>query len=278
MLKGHPKGLLVLALANMGERFGYYTMLAILTLFMQAKFGLSSKETSFIYGTFLALVYFLPLIGGIIADKFLGYGKTILVGFAVMFAGYVFLSIPTGADANGKMLMFAALALIAIGTGCFKGNLQALVGNLYDDPRYSKYRDIAFSIFYMFINVGAFFAPSAANSINNAILAKHNYSYDAAIPANYVKLNDKIVEKNTFVATIFSKTDKTFATAKDSNAFIAKQAKKEGVIFTADRDHALFNLKAAALVQTGQVSKADYETLNDNKINAEDPAKMAIIN
>lgn len=70
----------MLALTNMGERFGYYTMLAILTLYMQAKFGLTSATTSMIYGTFLALVYFLPIFGGALADKVLGYGKTILLG------------------------------------------------------------------------------------------------------------------------------------------------------------------------------------------------------
>lgn len=272
MLKGHPKGLIVLALANMGERFGYYTMLAILTLFMQAKFGLTSKETSLIYGTFLAMVYFLPLLGGFVADKVLGYGKTIMVGFVVMFAGYLVLTIPTGADSNGKMLMFFALALIAIGTGCFKGNLQALVGNLYDDPRYSRYRDIAFSIFYMFINVGAFFAPSMANSINNSILAKDNYSYDAAIPANYVKLNDKVVDKDTYVLQALSKEHAVLATNKDTASYIRKCTKKDGVIFTQDRASALFNLKAAALYQTKQLSKVEYETFLDNKTKVEEKA------
>ncbi|MGL4328053.1 MAG: MFS transporter, partial [Tannerellaceae bacterium] len=134
MLKGHPKGLFVLAFANMGERFGYYTMLAIFVLFIQAKFGFSSDTTSTIFGSFLALVYFLPLIGGIVADRFLGYGKTIILGILVMFGGYLLLAVPTGTDSVAKAMMFGALGLIALGTGFFKGNLQALVGNLYDDP------------------------------------------------------------------------------------------------------------------------------------------------
>ena len=92
----HPKGLIVLALTNMGERFGYYTMLAILTLYLQAKFGFSSATTSMLYGTFLALVYFLPIFGGIIADKWLGYGKTIFTGVTIMFAGYLLLGLPFG--------------------------------------------------------------------------------------------------------------------------------------------------------------------------------------
>jgi POT family proton-dependent oligopeptide transporter len=255
MFNKHPKGLIVLALANMGERFGYYTMLAILVLFMQAKFGLNSGQAGLVYSVFLALVYFLPLFGGILADKVLGYGKTILIGVVIMFAGYLFLSIPTANNTTGMFIMFGALALIAIGTGCFKGNLQALVGNLYDDPRYSKYRDIAFSIFYMFINVGAFFAPSMANYINNTILAKDNYSYDAAIPTNYNKLNDKVVDEKTFTINAYKQCDKTLATKDDSTKYLNAQKKKQSVIFQNDYDAAIFKIKTAALVQTKVISK-----------------------
>ncbi|MEG1648301.1 MAG: peptide MFS transporter [Rikenellaceae bacterium] len=183
MFKGHPRGLFVLALSNMGERFGYYTMLAIFVLFLQAKFGLSTDETSTIFGTFLALVYFLPVIGGYIADRFLGYGKTITLGIVIMFFGYFVLAIPTGVDNVAFITMIGALALIAIGTGLFKGNVQALVGNLYDNPKYSKKRDLAYSLFYMCINIGAFFAPSAAKAISNYFLAKHGLFYNAQIPS-----------------------------------------------------------------------------------------------
>lgn len=183
MLKEHPKGLFVLAFANMGERFGYYTMLAIFVLFIQAKFGFSSDTTSTIFASFLALVYFLPLFGGIVADRFLGYGKTIILGVVIMFLGYLLLAIPSGTNLAAKMMMFGALALITIGTGFFKGNLQALVGNLYDDPKYSAQRDRAFSIFYMCINIGAFFAPSAAEAVTNHFLAKSGLTYNASIPA-----------------------------------------------------------------------------------------------
>lgn len=183
MFKGHPKGLFVLALANMGERFGYYTMLAIFVLFMQAKFGFNTDETSDIFGIFLAAVYFLPLFGGIIADRFLGYGKTIIMGIVIMFIGYFLLAIPSGVNLAAKMMMFGSLGLIALGTGLFKGNLQALMGNLYDDPKYSKKRDLAFSIFYMCINIGAFFAPSAAEKVTNFFLAKSHLSYMPQIPA-----------------------------------------------------------------------------------------------
>lgn len=183
MFKNHPKGLFVLALANMGERFGYYTMLAIFVLFMQAKFGFSAGTAGNVYGIFLAAVYFLPLIGGLVADKVLGYGKTIALGIVIMFFGYLLLAIPTGITLGAKVMMFGALALIALGTGFFKGNLQALVGNLYDDPRYSSKRDLAFSIFYMCINIGAFFAPSAAEAVSNYFLGKSGFTYNGAIPS-----------------------------------------------------------------------------------------------
>ena len=181
MFEGQPKGLYALALANTGERFGYYTMLAIFTLFLQAKFGFTAATTSTIFASFLAAVYFMPLIGGILADKF-GYGKMVTSGIVIMFVGYLLLSIPTSADA-GKLMMFGALALIAIGTGLFKGNLQVLVGNLYDAPEYRAKRDTAFSIFYMAINIGAMYAPTAATKVTNYILGQAGFSYVPQIPS-----------------------------------------------------------------------------------------------
>ena len=182
MFKGQPKGLFALALANTGERFGYYTMLAIFLLFIQAKFGFSAAAATQIYGFFLAGVYFMPFFGGILADK-IGYGKCVTIGIGVMFLGYLCLSVPTAADLTGKMMMFGALTLIAIGTGLFKGNLQVMVGNLYDDPKYSSRRDAAFSLFYMAINVGSMFAPSMAKAMTNWSLNKYELFYNANVPA-----------------------------------------------------------------------------------------------
>ena len=161
MFENQPKGLYALALANTGERFGYYTMLAIFVLFLQANFGFSEATAGQIYGVFLALVYFLPLLGGVLADKF-GFGRMVTLGFVVMFVGYLLMAMPLGANTVALVAMFLALVLISLGTGLFKGNLQVMVGNLYDAPEYSSKRDAAFSIFYMAINIGAMFAPSAA--------------------------------------------------------------------------------------------------------------------
>ena len=182
MFKGQPKGLFALALANTGERFGYYTMLAIFMLFLQAKFGWEQAAASQVYSIFLAAVYFMPAVGGWLADK-IGYGKCVVTGISVMFLGYLLLAVPTAANTLGVTMMLGALLLIAIGTGLFKGNLQVMVGNLYDDPRYSAKRDSAFSLFYMAINIGAMFAPSAATAITDKFLAKAGLVYKADIPA-----------------------------------------------------------------------------------------------
>jgi len=187
MFKGHPKGLIAAALANMGERFGFYTMMAILALFIQAKFGLDGENTGYIYSTFYALIYVLSLIGGIIADKTGKYKGTIMAGLVVMSLGYVMMSIPSTITPENKsfflVLTLISLFTIAFGNGLFKGNLQALVGQMYDNEKFGKLRDSGFSIFYMFINVGAIFAPFTAVAVRNWWLNHNSFQYDADLPA-----------------------------------------------------------------------------------------------
>ncbi len=179
MLKGHPKGLYVAFFANMGERFGFYTMMAILVLFLQAKFGLAAERAGDIYSWFYFFIYALSLVGGIIADATKKYTAVIAMGQVIMFIGYAMMVIP------GLSLPVTVIGLftIAVGNGFFKGNLQAVVGQLYDDPKYDKVRDNAFLIFYMGINVGAFFAPFAAMGIRNWWLKTNGFLHDASIPA-----------------------------------------------------------------------------------------------
>ena len=179
MFEGQPKGLFALALANTGERFGYYTMLAVFALFLRANYGLSPAMAGTIYSSFLMLVYFLPLIGGIMADKF-GFGKMVTTGIIIMFAGYLLLSVPLGGDSFALVVMLAALLLIGFGTGLFKGNLQVMVGDLYNDPQYKDKRDAGFSIFYMAINIGALFAPTAAIKIKEYAEVSLGYSSNDA--------------------------------------------------------------------------------------------------
>ena len=179
MFEGQPKGLYALALANTGERFGYYTMIAVFALFLRANFGLDPGTAGLIYSSFLGLVYFLPFVGGIMADKF-GFGKMVTIGIAIMFLGYLFLSIPLGKGTIAFVSMLAALLFISFGTGLFKGNLQVMVGNLYDTPELASKRDSAFSIFYMAINIGALFAPTAAVEIKRYAEESLGFSGDAA--------------------------------------------------------------------------------------------------
>ena len=191
MFKGHPKGLYVAFFANMGERFGFYTMMAILVLFLQAKFGLDADKAGTIYSIFYFSIYALALLGGFIADRSQNYKGTIMVGIFVMFGGYLLMAMP------GMGLTFTLIGLftIAIGNGLFKGNLQALVGQMYDDPKYSKLRDSAFSVFYMGINVGAFFAPSAARAMRSWYLHSNGFAYDSDLPALCHKLlNGNLVD------------------------------------------------------------------------------------
>jgi len=187
MFKGHPKGLIAAALANMGERFGFYTMMAILSLFIQAKFGLDGTNTGIIYSVFYALIYILSLVGGVIADKTRNYKGTILVGLIVMTLGYLMMSIPTPTPVPNMALYLTltciGLFVIAFGNGLFKGNLQALVGQMYDHSKFDKKRDSGFSIFYMFINVGAIFAPFTAIGVRNWWLKSHGFEYNAELPA-----------------------------------------------------------------------------------------------
>ncbi len=220
MFKGQHKGLYALALANTGERFGYYTMLAIFMLFLQAKFGWGGATASQVYSIFLAAVYFMPVVGGWLADK-IGYGKCVVTGIIIMFAGYLCLSIPTAANGLGVALMLGALTLIAIGTGLFKGNLQVLVGNLYDDPKYSAKRDSAFSLFYMAINVGAMFAPAAATAITNRFLGKAGLIYKADIPAlAHQFLGGTITPENTEKLTsLAAQMPEASVTSMDLGAF-----------------------------------------------------------
>ncbi|MDR2130765.1 MAG: peptide MFS transporter [Odoribacteraceae bacterium] len=186
MFKNHPKGLLAASLSNMGERFGFYIMMAILALFISSKFGLDEQMTGYIYSVFYASIYVLALVGGLIADKTRNYKGTILAGILVMALGYLILAIPTPTPVPNQALYLTltcfGLFIIAFGNGLFKGNLQALVGQMYDKPEYSRHRDSGFMIFYMFINVGAIFAPFIAVGLRNWWLKINHFDYNETLP------------------------------------------------------------------------------------------------
>lgn len=186
MFKDHPKGLIPAALANMGERFGFYIMMAILLLFLNNKFAFTGSEGSVIYSVFYALIYVLALAGGIIADKTKKYKTTILAGLVLMSIGYLVLSFPTKTPVENMPLILTLTCIglfsIAFGNGLFKGNLQAVVGQLYDDPKYTDKRETGFQIFYMFINVGAMFAPLMAVGMRNWWVQQCGYKFNSDLP------------------------------------------------------------------------------------------------
>ena len=197
--KEHPKGLIAAALSNMGERFGYYIMNAVLVLFICSKFGISDEWSAVIFGVFYFLIYVLALPGGIIADRTQNYKKTIITGIIVMAIGYGLLSIPVFSANGAKSWVFFlamfALLLIACGNGLFKGNLQAIVGQLYDDfeaeaakkgpealAEAKEKRDNGFQIFYVFINIGGVIAPFVAPIIREWFLKTKDLLYNADLP------------------------------------------------------------------------------------------------
>jgi len=195
MFKGHPKGLYVAFFANMGERFGFYTMMAILVLFLQARFGLTEDQAGGYYSWFYFGIYALALAGGIIADSTKKYKLVIFAGIFVMLLGYIMMAVP----GMSLTMVLIGLFVIAFGNGLFKGNLQAVVGQLYDNPAYSKLRDSAFMVFYMGINVGAFFAPFAATSVRNWFLESNGYLHDGSLPALcHQQINGDLVDPVQF--------------------------------------------------------------------------------
>jgi len=165
MFKGHPKGLYVLFFTEMWERFGFYTMLAIFVYYMQENFGWDAATATNVYGIFLAGVYITPLIGGWLADNVLGYGRTITIGAIVMGIGYVMMAVPT----SSPLQLYVALFVVCVGNGLFKANISVLVGNLYAHTQGSL-KDAGYNIFYMGINVGAFYAPMAAAGIKRFVM------------------------------------------------------------------------------------------------------------
>ena len=228
MFKNHPKGLIPAALANMGERFGYYIMNAVLALFLVSKFGLSDYAAGLIYSVFYCGIYVLSLVGGLIADRTQNYNRTIQWGLIIMALGYIALSVPVFSQTSGDgawwgILIFTcfALLMIAFGNGLFKGNLQAIVGKMYDEfeaeaakkgpealAQAKEKRDSGFQIFYVFINIGGLVAPFIAPLIRQWWLKAHDLIYNADMPAlchQYLK--------DGVVTTKFTETLETAKTA-----------------------------------------------------------------
>ena len=175
MWKNHPKALPFLFLSEMWERFGYYLMIGIFTLYLkdvEAGFAMTEKEASDLYGTFIALVFLTPFIGGLIADRYLGYKKSIVIGGLMMGAGYFMMGI------HNTTMLYVAMTLVIVGNGFFKPNISTLLGNFYNDEKYKDKKDEGYNIFYMGINIGAFICNFFGAALQ--ILLGWQYAFMAA--------------------------------------------------------------------------------------------------
>ncbi|MGB3008023.1 MAG: peptide MFS transporter, partial [Chitinophagaceae bacterium] len=162
--KGHPKGLYFLFFTEMWERFSYYGMRAIFILFMTKVLLMSDSKASTIYGSYTGLVYLTPLLGGYLCDRFLGNRRSIVIGGLLMAIGQFFMFLSASSGENGIALMWIGLTSLIIGNGFFKPNISTMVGQLY--PAGDRRIDSAFTIFYMGINLGAFFSPLVCGSMD----------------------------------------------------------------------------------------------------------------
>jgi POT family proton-dependent oligopeptide transporter len=172
MNKKHPLGLPFLFFTEMWERFGYYLMIGIFQLYLTSSMekgglGMDRKDAADIYGTFIAFVFLTPFLGGLLADRILGYSKSIFIGGILMGLGYLGLAIP------GTQYFYISLFLIVLGNGFFKPNISTLLGNLYNDDNYKHLKDAGYNIFYSGINIGAASCTFIAAFMRN----KYGWSY-----------------------------------------------------------------------------------------------------
>ena len=199
---GHPKGLYFLFFTEMWERFSYYGMRAIFILFMTKVLIMQDADASQIYGSYTGLVYLTPLLGGYLCDKFLGNRRSIIIGGLLMALGqfFMFLSASAGAGA-GITMMWAGLTALIIGNGFFKPNISTMVGQLY--PEGDRRIDSAFTIFYMGINLGAFFSPLVCGSLAEKVDFK--WGFLAACIGMVVSLICFIIYQKKYLNTLLTK-------------------------------------------------------------------------
>src|SRR5687767_12186940 len=170
MWNKHPRALPYLFFSEMWERFGYYLMIGIFLLYLidvEKGFAMSTADAADLYGTFIALVFLTPFIGGLLADRYFGYRKSIIAGGLMMGAGYCLMAV------HSLPALYVAMTLVIFGNGFFKPNISTLLGNLYSTPQFEKRKDEGYNIFYMGINIGAF----VCNFFSAAIIILWGWKY-----------------------------------------------------------------------------------------------------
>ena len=164
MWNKHPKALPFLFFSEMWERFGYYLMIGIFTLYLKdvkEGYGMTEAESADLYGTFIGLVFLTPFIGGLLADRYMGYRRSIILGGLMMGAGYCLMSV------HNITALYVAMTLVIFGNGFFKPNISTLLGNVYTTPQYKSQKDDGYNIFYMGINIGAFICNFFGAALSN---------------------------------------------------------------------------------------------------------------
>jgi proton-dependent oligopeptide transporter, POT family len=170
MWKKHPKALPFLFFSEMWERFGYYLMIGIFTLYLKdvkAGFSMTEAESADLYGTFIGLVFLTPFLGGLLADRYFGYRKSIIMGGIMMGIGYLLMGV------HNLTVLYIAMSLVIFGNGFFKPNISTLLGNVYTVPQHIQQKDEGYNIFYMGINVGAFIC----NFFGAVLYIKYGWAY-----------------------------------------------------------------------------------------------------
>ncbi|HEY5969540.1 MAG TPA: peptide MFS transporter [Chitinophagaceae bacterium] len=170
MWKKHPRALPFLFFSEMWERFGYYLMIGIFTLYLKdvkEGFAMTEAESADLYGTFIGLVFLTPFVGGLLADRYLGYRKSIIMGGIMMGIGYLLMGV------HNLTVLYIAMTLVILGNGFFKPNISTLLGNVYTTPQHIHQKDEGYNIFYMGINIGAFIC----NFFGAALYITYGWAY-----------------------------------------------------------------------------------------------------
>lgn len=218
MLKEHPKGLAFIFFTEMWERVGFYTLMAILVLYMDKVLGWNDSRKGDFYGIFLALCYFMPLLGGWLGDRVLGQIRTVRAGAFLMGFGYVGLAV---SSAHQVTTFYIGLLLIGVGTGIFKVNMAVLVGNLYvERPRL---KDAAFNIYYMGVNLGAMIAPLVA-TVNSVAFHSYNLSFwVAAVGMVFAVIIFDVGRPHIRIADVRKRSEAAGATSASAAASVEPQ-------------------------------------------------------
>lgn len=253
----HPPGLYVLFFTELWERYSFYSMMAILALYMNEALHFDVAKVGRIYGAYTAGVYFLPLVGGLLADRLLGFSKAIIVGGVLMMAGHLVLGV------ESLPFFYSGLVLLACGAGLLKPNVSTLVGNLYRDR--PELRDQGFNIFYMGVNTGAFIAPLTVSWLRT------HYGWGPAFMSAAVAMVFSLIVFITFRRHIAEADIKADAVGSDVETITAEDARSRVITLMA-----VFVISAVFWVAFYQIFYTFTFWARDNTLTTIAPEKFEV--